>query len=153
MTSSIARCMRESPPTAVIFYPAFPYPWFTKATRADVEALHAYLKTVPVISYRGPPNTLPWPLDVRESMRGWNALYFKSGTYVPDPKHDAVWNRGAYLVLGLAHCGACHTPTNTLGAAEADRHLQGGVLKRLVRAKSGGRRARRNCRLERAGYR
>jgi mono/diheme cytochrome c family protein len=109
-------------------YPAFPYPWFTKVTRADVEAIHAYLKTVPVTSYRSPPNTLPWPVDDRESMRGWNALYFRSGIYVPDPKHDAIWNRGAYLVLGLGHCGACHTPTNTLGAAESDRHLQGGVL-------------------------
>lgn len=109
-------------------YPAFPYPWFTKVTSADVEAIHAYLKTVPVTSYRSPANTLPWPLDDRESMRGWNALYFTSGTYVPDPKHDAIWNRGAYLVLGLGHCGACHTPTNTLGAAESDRHLQGGVL-------------------------
>lgn len=109
-------------------YPAFPYPWFTKVTRPDVEAIRAYQKKVIVTSYRRPANTLPWPLDDRESMRVWNALYFTSGTYVPDPKHDTTWNRGAYLVLGLGHCGACHTPTNFLGATESDRHLQGGVL-------------------------
>ena len=109
-------------------YPAFPYPWFTKVTRADDDAIYAYLRTLPAVRYRRPPNTLPWPLDDRLSMAGWNTLYFKSGTYQPDPKHDAQWNRGAYLVLGLGHCGACHTPENFLGAAESSRHLQGGEL-------------------------
>jgi mono/diheme cytochrome c family protein len=61
-------------------------------------------------------------------MVGWNSLYFKAGSYVDDPNHDAQWNRGAYLVLGLGHCGACHTPLNYLGASEHSRHLQGGVL-------------------------
>lgn len=109
-------------------YPAMPYPWYTKVTRPDVDAIHAYLKTVPAISHRSPANTLPWPLDDSESMVGWNTLYFKSGTYAPDPNKSPEWNRGAYLVEGLGHCGACHTPSNFLGAAEADRHLQGGVF-------------------------
>lgn len=109
-------------------YPAFPYPWFTKVRRADVDAVRAYLQTVTSVRYRPPPNALPWPLSEREAMVGWNTLYFKPGTYVDDANHDAQWNRGAYLVLGLGHCGACHTPLNFLGASEHDRHLQGGVL-------------------------
>jgi mono/diheme cytochrome c family protein len=109
-------------------YPAFPYPWFTKVTRQDVEAIHAYLGTLPAVRYRRPGNTLPWPLDQRATMAGWNTFYFKPGTYEPDPNRSTQWNRGAYLVFGLGHCGACHTPDNFLGAAKADRHLQGGVL-------------------------
>lgn len=109
-------------------YPAFPYPWFTKATRSDVEAIHAYLNTLPAVRSRPPGNTFPWPLDERAAMAAWNTLYFKQGTYRPDPKQSKEWNRGAYLVLGLGHCGACHTPDNFLGAAESDRHLQGGEL-------------------------
>lgn len=109
-------------------YPAMPYPWYTKVTRADVGAIRAYLRTVPPVRNRPPGNTLPWPLDVRASMAAWNTLYFKSGTYKPAPKRSEQWNRGAYLVLGLGHCGACHTPDNFLGAPKSDRHLQGGVL-------------------------
>jgi mono/diheme cytochrome c family protein len=115
-------------PDGTHFYPAFPYPWFTKATRADDDAIHAYLRTLAAVRYRRPPNTLPWPLDIRESMVGWNALYFKPGTYKYDASHSKEWNRGAYLVLGLGHCGACHTPDNFLGAPEGSRRLQGGVL-------------------------
>ncbi len=109
-------------------YPAFPYPWFTKVTREDVDAIHAYLKSVPSVKYRRPANTLPWPLDQREAMAGWNKLYFTPGTYAPDPKQGATWNCGAYLVEGLGHCGACHTQTSTFGAAETGHRLQGGEL-------------------------
>jgi mono/diheme cytochrome c family protein len=124
-------------------YPAFPYPWFTKVIREDVDAIHAYLKSVPSVTYRRPANTLPWPLDERETMAGWNKLYFTPGTYIPDPKQSATWNRGAYLVEGLGHCGACHTQTNTFGAAESGHRLQGGELSNwyspsLVGDKRGG---------------
>lgn len=109
-------------------YPAFPYPWFTKATRADVDAIHAYLKDIPPVSQHRPGNKLPWPLDERIAMKAWNKLYFDPGTYKRNPHKDETWNRGAYLVQGLGHCGACHTPTNLLGASEAGARYRGGTL-------------------------
>jgi mono/diheme cytochrome c family protein len=123
-------------------YPAFPYPWFTKVTRPDVDAIHAYLRTLPAVSYRRPDNKLPWPLDDPNAMIGWNALYFDAGTYTPDPGQSKAWNRGAYLVQGLGHCGACHTPTNFLGASEKSRRLQGGELSNwYAPGLAGGKRA------------
>lgn len=106
-------------------YPAFPYPWFTKVTRQDVDAIRAYLRTVPSVKSSHPPNKLPWPLSDRIVMAGWNALYFKAGTYQPDPTKSAQWNRGAYLVEGLGHCGACHTPKNVFGAVNTSERFQG----------------------------
>jgi mono/diheme cytochrome c family protein len=72
------------------------------------------------------PTELPWPLSVREVMSGWNSMYFKAGQYQPDPNKSAEWNRGAYLVEGLGHCGACHTPKNFAGALKTSDRLQGG---------------------------
>ena len=57
-----------------------------------------------------PPNKLVFPFTIRTGITGWNALYFKPGTYQPDPKQSPAWNRGAYIVTGLGHCAACHTP-------------------------------------------
>ncbi|HYX65222.1 MAG TPA: cytochrome c, partial [Burkholderiales bacterium] len=107
-------------------YPAFPYPWYTKLTREDVDALKAFLDSVPPVRQEAKASELPWPLSVRESVAGWNTLFFKEGEYRPDPKKSAEWNRGAYLVEGLGHCGACHTPKNFLGGPKRDRNLQGG---------------------------
>lgn len=107
-------------------YPAFPYPWYTKLTREDVDALKAFLDSVPPVRQEAKASELPWPLSVRESVAGWNTLFFKEGEYRPDPKKSAEWNRGAYLVEGLGHCGACHTPKNFLGGPKRERNLQGG---------------------------
>ena len=107
-------------------YPAFPYPWYTKLTRADVDALKAFLDAVPPVRQEDKQTALPWPLSVREVMSGWNALYFKEGEYRPDPKQSPEWNRGAYLVEGLGHCGACHTPKNLAGGLKTKQNLEGG---------------------------
>src|SRR6185312_4962904 len=109
-------------------YPAFPYPWYTKVTREDTLAIRAYLNTLDPVRAEPPPNKLDWPLSYREVMRGWNELFLKEGEFSPDPKKSPEWNRGAYLVEGLGHCGACHTPTNFLGAAKTSERLQGGTL-------------------------
>ncbi|MEO9189844.1 MAG: cytochrome c, partial [Acetobacteraceae bacterium] len=109
-------------------YPAFPYPWFTKVTRQDSDAIHAYLRTVPAVKLRPPSNSFPFPLVPGVAMSGWNWMFFTPGTYRPDPAKSAEWNRGAYLVEGLGHCGACHTPTNIAGAAKHGQAYQGGVL-------------------------
>lgn len=106
-------------------YPAFPYPWFTKATRDDIDSLYAYLRTVPATKYRRPDNTFPWPLNDRAAMIGWNSLYFNAGSFRPDASKSAQWNRGAYLIEGLGHCGACHTPKNVFGADKTSQAFQG----------------------------
>jgi mono/diheme cytochrome c family protein len=107
-------------------YPAFPYDHFTRVTDDDVKALYAYFMTRDPVRADAPPNRLAFPLNVRSTIRVWKAAYFHPGVYRPDASKSAEWNRGAYLVEGLAHCGACHTPRNALGAERADRPLGGG---------------------------
>lgn len=107
-------------------YPAFPYPWFTKVSRDDVSAIKAFLNTLTPVRQENRPTKLFWPLNEREVMAGWNELYFRDGAFVADPKKSEQWNRGAYLVEGLGHCGACHTATNVLGAAKTTENLKGG---------------------------
>lgn len=107
-------------------YPAFPYPWFTKVTPKDVQAIKAYLDTLPPVHEKTRPPEFPWPLSWRKSMFGWNTLFFHAGTFKPDPGKSIQWNRGAYLVQGLAHCGACHSSKNMLGAAKTSAGLGGG---------------------------
>jgi mono/diheme cytochrome c family protein len=113
-------------------YPAFPYPWFTLITREDDDAIFAFLKTTPPVHYSAPANELPFPLNLRSAVKAWNLLYFHPGNFTPDPARSADWNRGAYLVNGPGHCGACHTPKNGLGADERSREFQGGSLDEWV---------------------
>jgi mono/diheme cytochrome c family protein len=113
-------------------YPAFPYPWFNRVTRADTDAIFAYLKTTPAVKFTPPANKLPFPLNIRLAVAGWNLLFLKRGEFKPDPKQSEEWNRGAYLVNGLGHCSACHTPKNMLGADKSGKALHGGVLEDFV---------------------
>jgi len=107
-------------------YPVFPYPWFTKMSRADVSAIKAYLDTVAPVTQKNKPAKVPWPLSWRESMAGWNALYFHAGSFEPHSDKSAQWNRGAYLVEGPGHCELCHTSKNLLGAVDRDNPFRGG---------------------------
>ena len=107
-------------------YPAFPYDHFTLVSDDDAKALYAFLLTREPVSATVPQNQLPFPLNVRAVMHGWNLLFLKPGPYQPDPAHDEAWNRGAYLAEGLGHCGACHTPRNVLGAEKAGEKFSGG---------------------------
>ncbi len=92
-------------------YPAMPYPSYAKITDADMHALYAFfMKDVPPVKQANKPSEIKGIESARWPLAVWNALFVDKGAYVPDPKHDAVWNRGAYLVEGLGHCGACHTP-------------------------------------------
>jgi mono/diheme cytochrome c family protein len=97
-------------------YPAFPYDHFTLVTDEDNKALYAYLMTRQPVANRPPENTLRFPYNIRMAVAGWKLLFFRQGPYERDPNHNDAWNRGAYLGEGLAHCGACHTPRNALGA-------------------------------------
>lgn len=107
-------------------YPAFPYPWYTKLSRDDVLAIKAYLDTLAPVRQMHRRNELPWPLGQRGLLAMWNGLFFDEGTYQPDPRRTAQWNRGAYLVNGLGHCSACHSDKNLAGATDMDEPLTGG---------------------------
>ncbi|HEY2755537.1 MAG TPA: cytochrome c [Pseudolabrys sp.] len=107
-------------------YPAFPYDHFTKATDSDISALYAFLMTRDPVEQENRPLALNPPLNWRLFAAGWKLLFLTRGAYQPDPKQSPEWNRGAYLVTGLAHCGACHTPRDAFGA-ETDDHFGGGT--------------------------
>jgi mono/diheme cytochrome c family protein len=94
----------------------------------DVMAIRAYLNTVKPERHRVETDTLPFPFNIRTGMRAWDALFFDRGAFKPDPQKSAEWNRGAYLVLGPGHCGACHTPKNPLGGDKTHEALQGSRL-------------------------
>ena len=106
-------------------YPVMPYTFFTKVTRADVDDIYAYLRTVKPVANRVDVNQLRFPFDIRLTQMAWRELYFTEGTFVPDPKKSAQWNRGAYLVEGLGHCGACHSPRTILGGIKRGEKLTG----------------------------
>jgi mono/diheme cytochrome c family protein len=107
-------------------YPAFPYDHFTLINERDVSALYAFLMTREPVAATAPENELSFPLNFRPLLAGWKLLFLRTGRYQPNANRNAEWNRGAYLANGLAHCGACHTPRNALGAEEKDRAFAGG---------------------------
>jgi nicotinate dehydrogenase subunit B len=107
-------------------YPAFPYNHFAKTSDADLQALYAYLMAQPGVKVVSPETKLAFPFNLRPLMAGWNALFHSGATFAPDATKSAAWNRGAYLVEGLGHCGACHSPRNALGAEKAEAYLAGG---------------------------
>ncbi len=109
-------------------YPAFPYPDYTKVTRADADAIFSYLKTIPAAKHVNRNNELDFPFNYQFMLAGWRSLFFRPGTYEPDQHQSAEWNRGAYLVQGLGHCAACHTNRNSLGATERGVNLAGSLI-------------------------
>jgi len=123
-----ARAVHEGRrPNGAYLYPAFPYPYYARVTRQDTDSIYAYLRTLAPVSNPVNRNTLPFPFNIRMSMMGWNALFFTPGQFVPDRNRSEEFNRGAYLVEGLGHCGACHSPRNALGAERESAYLAGGL--------------------------
>ena len=107
-------------------YPAMPYTSYAKFTEDDAHALYLYFtQAVKSVDQRPPPTELPFPMNIRLSMIGWNLLFRDTTAFVPDPKQSAEWNRGAYLVQGAAHCSTCHTPRGFLMQEETSRALSG----------------------------
>lgn len=117
-------------PHGVHLYPAMPFPYFASVTRKDLLAIRAYLATVPAVRHPVQVNQLPFPFDIRASMIAWDTLFFHPEPFRPRPDKSTAWNRGAYLVQGLMHCGTCHTPKNFLGADDNGRRLRGYVVQR-----------------------
>jgi mono/diheme cytochrome c family protein len=100
--------------------PAFPYTEFTRLTRADSDALFAWLRTLAPVKQANREHALRFPFNMPLAVEAWRLVYFRAKTFAPDPSRDATWNRGAYLVQGLGHCGACHTARNALGASTGE---------------------------------
>lgn len=107
-------------------YPAFPYDHFAKVTDDDIDAIYAFLMSERAVSYSPPANALAFPFNVRALLEGWKFLFLERGVYQADATRDEEWNRGAYLVQGLGHCGACHAPRNMFGAVQAGAGFAGG---------------------------
>src|SRR5438477_4928228 len=125
--TNFLRAMREGVDRAgQHLYPAFPYDHFTRVRDEDVAAIYAFIMTREAVRAEVPANRLKFPAGLRPAIALWKALYLRTGVYQPDPSKDPRWNRGAYLVEGLAHCGACHTPRNALGAEQRQEDLAGG---------------------------
>jgi mono/diheme cytochrome c family protein len=111
-----------------LLYPAFPYPSFTQVTRADADALFAYLGSLAPVEQARPPHRLRFPYGTQAALAVWRALFFRPHTFQAEPAQGAEWNRGAYLVRGLGHCSACHAPRNALGATTGNVELAGGLI-------------------------
>lgn len=92
-------------------YPAMPYTSYVKMSGKDMRALYDYLmKEVKPQPVANRENDISWPMSVRWPLRVWNSIFLEDGEYRPQADQSAQWNRGAYLVQGAGHCGACHTP-------------------------------------------
>lgn len=118
-------------------YPAFPYTAFAKASDDDLQAIYAYLQSLPAVpagaredgaSAKMPATDLRFPFNQRPLLAGWNAIYHDPAPYTPVPTQSVEWNRGAYLVNGLGHCSACHTPRNALGAEQGGAAFLSGAM-------------------------
>ncbi len=137
------RALREGvSPGSERLYPAMPYPAYAQMGDADVTSLWAYMKTVAPVHNAVEPNLLPFPFNIRALMVGWNWLYFKPAPFASTAGKSADWNRGAYLVNGPGHCGACHAPKTLLGAdrgaALTGASLQGWFAPEITGAKPRG---------------
>lgn len=111
--------------------PAFPYTNYSLVSRADADALYAYLRSLPAVPLANRPHELRFPYGSQPALAVWRALYFRPAVYQADTKQSAEWNRGAYLVQGLGHCNACHAPRNALGATASQQDFSGGMLAAL----------------------
>ena len=112
-------------------YPAFPYTSFTKISDADMHALYDYFMSLRPVNAPAKTNDMKFPFSQRWLLGAWKALYFDEGRFVPNATRSEQWNRGAYLVEALAHCSACHSPRNRLGAEKTTEPYAGGVLEEL----------------------
>ncbi len=110
------------------YFPAFPYTSYTGASRDDLLAMKGYLFSLEPISKESKEHDLAWYMSTRLAAGAWKELNFDAARFTPDATKDDVWNRGAYLVRHLGHCGECHTPRSTMGVLDADMEMAGSTL-------------------------
>ena len=122
------RALREGVrPDGAHYFPVFPFTTYTRMTRSDAVAIKAYLFSLAPINKPNKDHAVPFPFSWRFTQTGWKLLFFSAGQFAPDSSQSAEWNRGAYLVEALAHCGECHTPRNIFGGINRDEWLSGNV--------------------------
>ncbi len=122
------RAMRHGErPDGANYFPAFPYPSFTKIADADLRDLWAYLRALPPNSRSNQPHDLGFPYGWRPLVSAWKWVFFTPGPFPSDPQLAPALDRGRYLVQALGHCGECHTPRNFLGGPKTSRLLAGGT--------------------------
>src|SRR6478736_3487489 len=115
-------------PDGGLVYPAMPFASYTKVTRQDSDAIFAFLRSVAPVRQPNRPHDLTFPFNNRSLIIGWRTLFFTEGEYKPEATKSAEWNRGAYLVQGLGHCGMCHTAINALGGSSESQAFEGGLI-------------------------
>ncbi|MDO8705687.1 MAG: cytochrome c [Sulfuricaulis sp.] len=124
--ADFVRALREGKsPAGEPYYPAFPYTSYTRLTDADIRAIKTYLFSQKPVRRVNQPHKLPWYLRSRQTLNIWKTLFFKSGVFQPQPEQSPKWNRGAYLVTAVAHCGECHTPRHLLGGYKESLRFAG----------------------------
>lgn len=111
-----------------LLYPAMPFTAYTKVTRADSDAMFAYMRSVPPVNVESRPHEMRFPFNQRNLLIGWRVLFFREGEFKPDPTKSVEWNRGAYLIEGLGHCSMCHTSINPLGGPVNSAAFGGGLI-------------------------
>lgn len=111
-----------------LLYPAMPFTSYTQVTRADSDAMFAYLMSNPPVKQKNREHELRFPFNNRDLLIGWRTLFFKEGEYAPVANQSVEWNRGAYLVKGLGHCAMCHTAINALGGSSDSKAFEGGLI-------------------------
>lgn len=107
------------------YYPAFPFPFYSKLTDQDIADLWAAFRTVPPVSVESKPQDLDFPYSFRPGLKLWRSAFLDLSPFEPEPERSELWNRGKFIVEGPAHCGACHTPRNFAGARKVGQRLQG----------------------------
>ena len=124
-------------------YPAMPYTSYRGMTRADSDAIYAWLMQLRPMAVANRQTALDFPYNIRLGMAGWNTLFLTDSLPATSQGSSAAWQRGRYLVDVLGHCGECHTPRGPLGEMELSRSLTGSALGRVARARH---HAGRTCR-------
>lgn len=121
-----AKAVRQGvSPEGKPYYPAFPYPFYSKLSDQDIADLWAAFQTVPPVAQPSKRQEMIFPFNFREGLKLWRAVFLDVGPFEPNPSKSDLWNRGKYIVEGPAHCGACHTPRNFAGARQAELRLHG----------------------------
>jgi len=110
------------------YFPAFPYTSYTGVSRADGLAIRAYLLSLDPVSKVNREHDLSWYMSSRLAAGAWKAVNFEPRRFAPEAGRDEQWNRGAYLVRHLGHCGECHTPRGVTGVLDRGAEMAGGEL-------------------------
>ncbi|NRG18792.1 cytochrome c [Rhizobiales bacterium] len=124
--NDFAKAVRQGiSPEGKPYYPAFPYAFYSRLTDQDIADLWAAFQTVPPVAVPSKPQDLVPPFNFRPALKLWRGMFFRPEPYKPDRAKSDLWNRGKYIVEGPAHCGACHTPRNAMGARQVEQRLHG----------------------------